>query len=237
MENKNKNFLRIPNKFFILDENNMTIFHQIKSEGFTLWAFLLMCQGANGFTQTSIKKIKSFLHRKEDDGLGLSDTRTIRKYLIALKELKMIECEQLNSKTRADDELLFQVNSCLEEKEGHQQISAQFLIDRIGTYGHTGWTIYCMLFQYHNQNYGNSMSGNYGFADCSEDFMESVIKKDRKTISKYIQFFKKSDVKVESQPCITIYNATTAKYEQKYMPNHYFVWAKYDSSNKYSLKM
>lgn len=237
---ENKTFLRIPNKFFTMDKDTgITIFHQIGTQGFTIWSYLLMTQGSQPVAQTSIKRIRTFFYRnkgtkKKQAKNGLSDARTIKKYLNALVKVNMIECEQLeNENLRADDELFIKVNICLEDGEYHSQISTEFFTDKVHIYGHIGWSIYCILFKNHNESFGNQMAGNYGFANCSEDHIGDIIDVKRQAISEYIQLFNKGDVKVEQQPCVTYYNAKTGKNEQKYMPNHYIVWAKADTDNKY----
>lgn len=236
MENK---FLMIPHKFFEEIEGvGVTPFYQIGTEGFTVWSYLLMTQGSGVIAQTSIKRIKAFLNRgkesnsKQKSKKGLSDARTIKKYLKALQRIDAIEIDiGTIENARADEELFIKVNSCLNENEGFSRISTQLFFDYVHKWGHIGWSIYCLLYKLHNSTFGSDTS--FGFANPSREFIGKIIKRHESTISEYVNSFPKSVVKVEQQECLTYFNAIKNQEEQKQESNHYIVWAKVDPSNKY----
>lgn len=261
----NKTFIKVPNKFFIIEKNEygedtIGTFERIGTEGFTIWCYLLMTQGNQVAAQTSIKRIVTFLNRNKDTRSkkaknGLTDYRTIKKYLnillnteIEIKlgeqdkekktvKVKMIECgENFNNfnDVRADDELFIITNSCVAGKEAFSAISTQLFYDYVHRIGHIGWSIYCMLFQYHNITFGNQQAGNCGFASCSEEYIAKILKRNKATISEYIRNFG-GLIKIHEQEPITLINPKSGKEEFKYMPNHYIVWAKVDVGNKYHI--
>jgi hypothetical protein len=148
--------------------------------------------------------------------------------------INLIECEQIKNfnEIRADDEFCVKVNDCCDN--GFSSISTQLFEDYICKLGHVGWSLYCMLYQYHNESFGNKQS--WGFSTCSEEFMSNILNRNKNTISKYVNEFKdnyKKLIKVESQDPVLIYNSRTQKDEKQYMPNHYCVLAKCDYNNKY----
>lgn len=244
---ENKTFLKIPNSFFTIEKNDLgeeigiSKITEIGTEGFTIWCYLLMTQGNQVAAQTSIKAIKEFLNRfkgtrKKQAPNGLNDTRTIKKYLNILLKKEMIDCGEQwigFNKMRADDALFIITKDMCPEGEGFSSISTQLFYDIIPKIGHIGWSIYCILYKNHNVTFGNQEPGNYGFANCSEEYIGKIINRNKSTISKYIEKFPATVVKTLPQKCTTIYNPKKDKEEQKYMPNHYIVYPKIDSGNKY----
>lgn len=236
MENK---FLIIPNKFFEENkESGVTPFYQVGTEGFTIWTYLLMTQGNGVTAQTSIKRIKAFLNRNKDTRSkhkakkGLSDARTIKKYLLGLQRIHIIEIDiEIIENARADDELFIKVDNWLSKNEGFSRVSIDLFFDYIPKWGHIGWSIYCLLFRLHNNTFGGNTSA--GFANPSRDYIGKILNRHETTISEYINKFNNSTVKVEQQECLTYFNAIKNREEQKQEANHYIVWAKADPNNKY----
>lgn len=248
----NKSFIKIPNQFFSEIKDNKgvgleyTIFNQISTEGFTIWCYLIMEQGNQSIAQTNIKRMIALFNRnkgtsKKSATNGLCDPRTIKKYLNALQEMKMIKiCEEGSNKNtinftkiRSDQELLLHVNECCFNGKGFgfQTISTELFINNIYKMGHIGWSIYCMLYKYHNLEYGGI--GCQGFANCSEEYIAEVINRNKSTVSEYVNNMPKGLMTVEPQPMRTYFNPVKGIDEKLHQTNHYTINAKGDSSNKY----
>lgn len=212
---ENKTFIKIPNNFFTIDKNEfgeevgVSKFKQFGTEGFTIWSYLLLIQGNQICARTDIKEIIECFNenkgtRKKKAKNGLSDARTIKKYLDILIKMKMIGCKQLDCeeysnsclKVRVDEKLFITVNPLVDEKEGFSAISAQLFFDNIHKIGHIGWSIYCLLFKNHNITFGNTeeIYGNCGFASCSEEYISKIINRSRSTVSEYINDFPQTRV-------------------------------------------
>ena len=260
---ENKTFIKIPNNFFTIEKNEfseeieISKFKQFGTEGFTIWTYLLYTQGNQVSAQTSIKRIQSFLNRNMDSRgkkakNGLTDARTIKKYLNVLLKMDMIKIEEFIDddpdeevkeqpknnyfeNIRADEELFIEVNP-MDDGNGFSAISTQLFYDYVHKIGHIGWSIYCLLFKNHNTGFGNTDEtyGNCGFASCSEEYIANILGINKSTVSDYItNQIPKKLVKVQSQPTTTYYDFQKNKEITKYMPNHYIVLAKGDSENKY----
>jgi hypothetical protein len=257
----NKTFIRIPHNFFEINEEvKITLFHQIGTEGFTIWCYMLMRQGNQTSTEINIKRIKTFLNRdtrsKFKAKKGLNDARTIKKYIVALIRMQLIKInddvfEEFDNVSdeeknkiisnfmeglRADDELLITVDNRIGEKDGFSCISVQLFEDWVHKIGHIGWSVYCMLFKSHNTTFGNQSAGNFGFANPSRLYIALILNRSERTIADYINneiHMPCQLVKVIQQPCVTFYNAVSGNMEQKQEANHYIVNAKIDSGNKY----
>lgn len=93
-------------------------------------------------------------------------------------------------------------------------------------------------------NFGNQDNDpynmkNYGFANCSEEYISKILDRSRKTISEYISennIIQTSLVKIIPQENQEWYDHKTNTNVQKYMPNHYIVHAKYNPENKYYIE-
>ena len=251
------------------EEIGVTIFKQIGTEGFTIWSYLLFTQGNQVSAQTSVKRIGSFLNRNKESRSkyiaknGLNDYRSIKKYLNVLLKMDMIKLEQFINEEekdlkqllgeeinnnyftniRADEELFIEVNP-LDDGKGFSIISSQLFFDYVHKIGHIGWSIYCLLFKNHNINYGNQDDDpytmkNYGFANCSEEYISKILDRSRKTISEYIsenKIIQTSLVRIFEQKDREWINNKTGLTEFKYMPNHYVVHAKYNPEDKYYIE-
>lgn len=134
---------------------------------------------------------------------------------------------------RADAEIIVSVNNCINEKEGFEIISTELFTNYIHKIGHVDWSIFCLLYKLHNINFGGQQSGSLGFANPSRLYIAQVLNISERTVAKHIQNLPAYLVKVEQQPCICLLNAITGKEEQKQEPNHYIVYPKVDSGNKY----
>jgi len=266
----NKTFIKIPNSFFTIERNEIgeeigiNKFKQFGTEGFTIWTYLLYTQGNQVSAQTSIKRIQSFLNRNKNTRKiksknGLSDARTIKKYLDILHKMNMIKVEefideednesnqplqQINNyftDIRADDELFLQVND-MDNGKGFSMISSQLFFDYIHKIGHIGWSIYCLLFKNHNLNFGNTDEDNYtmknyGFATCTEDYISKLLNRSKANISEYItKHIPSTLIKILPQKSTEWYDHKTDTTVQTYMPNHYIVHAKYNPENKYYIE-
>lgn len=257
-----KNYLMIPRQFFTLNNGTKTtVFYQIGTEGFTIWTYMLMRQSNQTSTEISIKRIQSFLNRTTGSKFkseGLKDARTIKKYMVGIVVMGLIkihdeifenfETKALTEKhkiakefledVRANEELVVSVNNPITD-EGFEIISTQLFEDYVNKIGHIGWSIYCLLYKYHNVSYGNQSSGNYGFANPSRKFIGQILNISERTVAKFISEGKmpKGLISIEQQPCITHFNAVLGVEEQKQEANHYKVWAKCDSENQYFINI
>lgn len=216
-----------------------------------------------GFLNRNNNKNTSTKKSKDKSKNGLNDPRTIKKYLNILYKAKMIILEQfeddeINNDTnnipnnsyftniRSDEELFIQVND-MDDGNGFSIISSQLFFDYIHKIGHIGWSIYCLLFKNHNINFGNTdpdneyMTGyaNYGFANCSEEYISKILNRSRATISKYInknKYIPNELVKIDVQGKVKYTNQRTDEEIEVYVPNHYIVHAKYEPENKYYIE-
>lgn len=131
-------------------------------------------------------------------------------------------------KVRADEELFIRVNSCCFEEKGFgwQSISVELFINNVHKMGNIGWSIYCMLYKYHNLEYGGL--GCQGFCNPSQEYIGKILHRHTATISEYINNMPKGLIKIEVQPTMTFFNPIKDKEEQRHLPNHYLVNAKGD---------
>lgn len=256
----NKTFIKIPHNLFTIEKNQMgepvgvSKLKQLGTEGFTIWSYLLLIQGNQVVARTDIKEIIAIFNenkgtRKAKAKNGLSDARTVKKYLNILIKMEMIQCEQFDGKlirlvieegsndfvnVRADDKLFISVNP-MDDGKGFSAISAQLFFDNVKKMGHIGWSIYCLLYKNHNTGFGNTEEsyGNCGFASCSEEYIANIISRNKSTVSEYIHKFPKGLMKIMPQESTTWYDFHREIDVVTYMPNHYVVYAKGDTENKY----
>ena len=121
MENKiNKSFLKIQNKFFEKNKDtNTTIFHNIETNGFAIYCYILMRVGNQPSTEINIKKIITFFNYidtvKDDkkakkkvnkSKAGLKDARSVKKYIARLIRTNLIEIIGVDF---SDDKLLEEI--------------------------------------------------------------------------------------------------------------------------------
>lgn len=158
----------------------------------------------------------------QEDYNELEKEFLVKKHKIATNYIK---------KLRADSELIISVNNC-DDKEGFEIISTELFTDYVHKIGHVNWSIFCLLYKLHNINFGNQCGGQ-GFANPSRLYIADVLNLSERTVAEHIQNLPTALIKVEQQPCICILNAKTGKEEQKQESNHYIVYPKVDSSNKY----
>jgi len=196
--------------FIMMDNDTLTntdkfnTFEKIGTEGFALYCYLLTQQGQKTYSQITIKMISTFMDREVDKpkeliynknkvcNVGkLKSKKMIIRYLNLLNEYKLIIFDKsinygINSiiiiKTvRVTDEQI--------EEYGFTMISEELFVDYIHKIGHIGWSLLYILTRLHNDGYG-SISCE-GFANPSEEYLKSIIKKDVKTISAYLYMLKK----------------------------------------------
>lgn len=234
----NDKFIQISHSFF-KQEENITSFYEIGTEGFAIYCYLLLMQGNSSVAQISIKMIRDFLNRdvtkKKKTIEGLSDKRTILKYLIALQRVGLIEGldKVIDKNIHLNDTLLIRVVK--DTTNGWSGISENLFIENIHKLGHIGWSLYCLLFKLHNMSFGGQ-AGNYGFANPSEKYMGEVLNRHENTIKAYLPLLEKYHlVKIIPQE-VQAYVNPNGETEYKYMPNHYIVKAKAYPDDKYFIK-
>lgn len=238
MENEKK-FIQISNDFFNLDKNGLSIFHRIGTEGFTIFCVLLFLKKNTTTAVVTIKMLQAFLNRdvtkKKKATEGLSDKRTIVKYLIALQRVGLIEKldNPITNKIKLNEVMLLKFN--YDVADSWSGINEKLLIDFVHKLGHIGWSIYCLLFRLHNTNFGGQV-GNDGFANPSEKYMGEVLNRHESTIKNYIPLLERYYlVKIMPQPHAE-YVQENGDVVFKYTPNHYYVRAKVQSDNKYYIE-
>lgn len=240
-----KSFIRIDNALFEFKKNEfdevqkVTKIHDIGTEGFTIYCYLLIEQGSKPMCNITLGAIQAVLNKGKDTKKkhckeGLRDIRTIKTYLLKLKEHQYIECVELNKDTKKNESLIIKVNNSCDDKEnfkGFSSISCDLFIDYIHIWGHIQWSMYCYLFKNHNVNYANENPGCFGFANPSEETIGDVIGRSERCIKGYVNKFPKSVIKVEQQPLYL--TVVGGKVKNRQQSNHYTVFAKVDTSNKY----
>lgn len=225
-------FVQIDNNIY-LDE--ITI-KKIGAEGFAIYCLLLIRQGGNGFVDFSVSSILAYTNRTDTSRLKYSDKernvprlnnlRTIRPYLKALENEGLLslvtKCDLL--KIKANDTVICSVKSQSSDK-GFIQIDYKLFINTIDKVGHNGWLIYCLLYRYHNSNYGSKTSD--GYANPSLEHMEDKLGISRKTIGVYIDLLERLKlIKVEEVAPVIVGKTPQGDDIYKNFPNNYIVKAR-----------
>jgi len=226
-----KNFIMIDNEM-LLDTSGFNTFKRVGTEGFALYCYLLTQQGQRSYCQINIKMIDGFMNRKIEKPKNLfytkdktskvstmKDRKTIIKHLNSLYNSKLISMEY--KKTYGiNDMLIIKVKRI--ETNNFTMISEDLFVDYIYKIGHVGWSLLYILTKLHNEDYGSCSCE--GYANPTEEYLNSIIKKNIKTIRAYLYLLK--DYKLINI-CVNerIYKGADAYgvnfYE--YIPNNYTV--------------
>lgn len=192
-----KNFIMVDNEMMLNNENFNT-FTRIGTEGFTLYCYLLTQQGQKSYCQVSLKMIHSFMNRKFENPKSLTYTKTKECKVGTMKDKKTI-IHNLNTLNKEklitlDYKETYGLNEILTirvtriETTNFTMISEDLFVDYIHKIGHIGWTLLYILTKLHNGEYGSCSSE--GFANPTEEYLKSIIKKDVKTIRAYLYLLK-----------------------------------------------
>lgn len=239
-----KNFIKINNNI-LTDNNQFNTFKKIGTEGFTLYCFLLTQQGQKSYCQTTIKMIASFMNRdiknpkeleysnsKKCRVSSMKDKKTISKYLRLLNANEMIEVKT-DMSVKLNDILTLKTKK--PDDKNFTMISEDLFVDYIHKIGHIGWSLLCILTKLHNSDFGNCSSE--GFANPTEEYLSSIIKKDLKTIRAYLYLLQDYKL-IKIEPQKPIYRGLDKNGVEFYefLPNTYVVKNRL-VDNKYYLEI
>ena len=240
-----KYFIKINNEWLInANENN--IFTRIGTEGFAIYCVLLQIKNNNDKFLVNIKQIQKILSRDYDKRPEITysekkinyinvtkGARTIKKYLTALAREKLIETEENIDKIGIND---FMIINIPEENypKGFTPIVNDLIIDKIHKIGHVGLSLLYILTNLFNKSYGGEYS--VGFANPTEKYLASIIKRDVNTVRAYLYLLKeKRLIKILPQSPIYLGTDKNGNDIYQYISNHYIVNNKL-SENKYYIE-
>jgi len=179
----------------LMDNDNFNTFEKIGTEGFALYCYLLTQQGQRNYSQMTLKMISTFMDREVKNPKDLNynknkvckvgnlkSKKMILRYLNLLNEYKLIKFDK--SINYGINDIIIIKTLRIESEDGFTMISEELFIDYIHKIGHIGWSLLYILTRLHNDGFG-SISCE-GFANPSEEYLKSIIKKDVKTISAYL---------------------------------------------------
>jgi len=238
-----KYFIKINNEWLInANENN--IFTRIGTEGFAIYCVLLQIKNNNDKFLVNIKQIQKILSRDYDKRPEITysekkinyinvtkGARTIKKYLTALAREKLIETEENIDKIGIND---FMIINIPEENypKGFTPIANDLIIDKIHKIGHVGLSLLYILTNLFNKSYGGEYS--VGFANPTEKYLASIIKRDVNTVRAYLYLLKdKKLIKILPQPKILLCYNKAGEEVYQYISNHYIVNNKLSGSKYY----
>lgn len=223
-----KAFLALDNNFFTYNESDLNFFERYKTDGFTVYSYILYSRNISGVTQCTIKDIISFLNCQ-----GMKDKRTIERLLIRLHKNKLINIQNIKPKIGLNDSLIIQLNIS-EMKNGFTPMSSNLFIDKISKIGHVGWSILCLLTKLHNKNFGGL--GCVGYATPTEEYIGKVVNRHVSSVKNYLQILEQNRL-IKIIPQDPIYLDNEEGYEiVKYLPNKYEIKNKM-TGTKYYLDM
>ena len=235
-------FLRIPFDFFTTDIDNT--FSKVGSKGVFLYSYLLYSQGSNSSCTVNIKMIQTFLNRDYDKrpevNYGkknhkielLKDKDTILKVLKALHNCELIKINNIDSIVNINSFIVIECN--IFKNSNYIAISNKLYLDKIYKIGHIGWSILCLLSKLFNNSYGSKSCE--GFANPSQEYISSVIKVNRNTISAYAELLEKLKlIKISKQGFKVVGTDGFGNEIKEYLPNNYVVKHMLQE-NKYYLK-
>ncbi|WP_026893789.1 hypothetical protein [Clostridiisalibacter paucivorans] len=238
MNDKNKNFVKVPHQWYQMDKEGISFMSQLGDKRFTLWFAInkvAIQSGMADIIRYSITEISNDMKILK----GFSNKTKVRNMLIALKKVKLIECDRLNKETKPSSLISIKVNTDRYIKDcnnkGFSMISTDLYDDKIQKLDCTGFFIYCFLHKNHNVNLGNQDITNNGYCETTRDSISRILGiKNKKTITKYTNKIVKAGklVKKIKQQQYQDENEL-GDIVTKWTPNRYIVWAKIDNCNKY----
>jgi hypothetical protein len=240
--------MRITKSFIALDNNFFNInkrwFNAIKTEGFTIYSYLLAIQGNRSFGKASINDLISTFNVDYDNrpSVKYSESKinkisTIKDKRVLIKYIKLLETNKLISlvgEIPKSNNANFTFKCIANKEDGFTPISDELFIDYISKIGYIGWSILCLLTNLHNNTFGGV--GCCGFCNPSEEYISKILKKDIKTIQCYLKLLEKLKlIKIENQtPIFTGLYSSSGKEIYEFITNHYIVKNRL-SDNKYNL--
>lgn len=238
---KEDKFVRVPHSFYTPKENRgyKTIIEIIGDVKFSLWFILQMKSvqmNMSDYVPIQISQIsKEFSYLK-----GFKKPADIRTNLCHLKKIELIECDQLDNKTKPSELIMIKVNTEKYQKsldkEGFSPININIFLKKAEKINTIGFMIYCLIFKNHNINLGG-FCGN-GYAEMSHEYIGRILGiKKRDTIRKYIALIEscKGIMKVIPQESYETTNEF-GELVRVYSPNRYYVAPKVDSANTYYIE-
>lgn len=230
----------MPNLWYQMEEGSRDNFiKELGGKRFLLW-FLLNKKSVemkmSDLVPIQIRQLVSELKGVR----GFSKAVEIRKILLALKKVGLIESETLTEATKPSDLIYVNVNTEKYREEyskGFSVINTKIFDDKIRKIDTTGFYIFCFLFKHHNLEYGDDYGFN-GYAQIKRDFIGTILGIDsEKTITKYIKKLQRANhlIKKLKQEEYYVENefGETVK---KWRPNRYIVKPKCNPENKYNIK-
>ena len=235
-----KKFVRVPHIWFDIsgDESFISL---LGDKRFTMWFYLNKISvemNMSSLIPVQIKQICTYF----TDVNGYSKPSIVRRMLIEMNTLGLIDCNDINIKSKPSDLLYINVRTELHSKaielKGYSAISVELFDDKIRKIDTKGFLIYCLLYKMHRTENGNQDTGNVGYAECDKEYISKVTGvKNMKTITEYLVIIDKGKnlVKMLGQNNYTkkdmFGNEVTV-----YTPNRYYVRAKVERDNKYYIK-
>ena len=239
------NFIKIDNDM-LLSTDKFNIFERIGTEGFTLYNYLLTQQAQKAYCQINIKMIISFMDRETRNGkdlLYINKTCKVSKLKsrkLALKNLRILRDNELIKLDTDEKELTYGLNEIITvkvskiETNNFTMISEDLFVDYIHKIGHIGWSLLYILTKLHNDNFGSSTSE--GFANVSQQYLKSIIKRNEKTIGAYLNLLESYKlIKIEKNEAIYRGENKHGQEIYEYVPNNYIVKNRL-SDNKYYIQ-
>lgn len=223
---KNNTYIKVPHSMFFYDQDVGTEIHKIGTQGFTLWAYLLMLQGRNNILPITIESICKQINIK-----GLKEKAVVKNILLNLKRLEYIICEELDENTKPKDLMFMEIPKF--EEDGFSSISTQLILDHLHKIGHIAFTLYCLMYKEHNQNNGNPESN--GYCHKSTNWFADRLGLSRKTVETHIKKLPNKLVKVQEMPPMQTYNVRGELIHTQ-QPSRYYVHAKYERDNIYYIE-
>lgn len=221
----NNKFVKVPNDWFDI-KDNITIVSQIGVKGFGLWFYL-----KKRFIELNSNKIElrlGELHRDVKNFAGLSKIANLKKELLHLEELELLEFENLNELTKAKDNIIIHN---IQIENYFQMINIDIYNDKAIKIGFDGLLVYCFLHKTHQLNFGSKHS--LGLTSYSTEFIGRVTGIGRNRVGKIINKL------ISSKNLIKSFESKCIFYNDKYSwtPRAYIVFPKSDPENKYYVKI
>ena len=223
---KNNTYIKVPHSMFFHDKDtNGTEIHKIGTQGFALWAYLLMLQGANNILPITIDYISNKINVS-----GLKDKTVVKNILINLRRLENIKCDPLEN--IRPKELIF-ISIPKYDEDGYSTINTQLIVDYLHKIGHVAFTLYCLMYKEHNRSNGNPESN--GYCQRLTSWFADRLGIARKTVEIHIKKLPNKLVTVKEMPPMQDYNVKGELiYTQQ--PSRYYVHAKYEIDNIYYIE-
>lgn len=223
-------FIMMDNSFLI-NNDELNTFQKIGTEGFSIYCYLISQQAQKSYVQVNTKMIIDFMNREVKNSKKLNygkktcdintmkSKKTIQKYLKVLRNNELIEYDEKNYKL--NDFITIKVKTLVEEND-FTVISDELFVDYIHKIGHVGWSLLYILTKLHNSDYGSISSE--GFANPTEEYLKSIIKKDIKTIRAYLYLLQEYRL-IKIEPQDPIYKGVDKNNIEVYefLPNNYIV--------------